>query len=69
MRAPLLNCTEDECVYIGIDLQRKRWHVTIRTTQRELFSASILSCIYSSKGSKVCMVLFTMTAWQSPNLP
>lgn len=41
MRAPLLNCTEDECVYVGIDLHRKRWHVTLRTTEIELFSASI----------------------------
>lgn len=31
----------DEIVYLGIDLHRQRWHVTLRTTDRELFSASI----------------------------
>lgn len=30
-----------EAIYVGIDLHKKTWHVTIRTTDVELFSGSI----------------------------
>jgi hypothetical protein len=31
----------DEELFVGIDLHKHRWHVTIRTFDVELFSASI----------------------------
>ena len=30
-----------EDLFIGIDLHKQRWHVTIRTLEVEIFSASI----------------------------
>lgn len=33
--------TKEEPIFIGIDLHKKRWHVTIRTTDVELFCSSI----------------------------
>ena len=41
MRSNAAQLRTDETVYVGIDLHRRRWHVTIRTTDVELFSASI----------------------------
>ena len=41
MRSTAAQLPSDAIVYLGIDLHRKRWHVTIRTTEVELFSASI----------------------------
>jgi transposase len=41
MRSNAAQLPSDEIVYLGIDLHRKRWHVTIRTTGVELFSAGI----------------------------
>src|SRR5689334_9453817 len=41
MRSNTAQLHADEIVYVGIDLHRQRWHVTIRTTDIELFSASI----------------------------
>jgi transposase len=38
------NRTEDlqgEDLFVGIDLHKRTWHITIRTTQIEVFSASI----------------------------
>jgi hypothetical protein len=32
---------DKEVVFVGIDLHKRRWHVTIRTLDVELFSASI----------------------------
>ena len=32
---------KDETVFIGIDLHKRTWHVTIRTFDIELFSGSI----------------------------
>ncbi len=32
---------DKEDLFIGIDLHKQRWHVTIRTFEVELFSASI----------------------------
>ena len=31
-------------VFVGIDLHKKKWHVTARTTEFELFSGSIPGC-------------------------
>jgi hypothetical protein len=41
MRGNTAQLHADEIVYVGIDLHRQRWHVTLRTTEIELFSASI----------------------------
>src|SRR5438270_5131458 len=41
MRSSTAQRHADDLVYVGIDLHRKRWHVTIRATEIELFSASI----------------------------
>jgi hypothetical protein len=41
MRSNAAQLRTDETVYVGIDLHRQRWHVTIRTEGVELFSASI----------------------------
>jgi transposase len=41
MRSNTAQLHADEIVYVGIDLHRQRWHGTIRTTDIELFSASI----------------------------
>jgi hypothetical protein len=30
-----------QTVFVGIDLHLRRWHVTVRNTEAELFSASI----------------------------
>jgi transposase len=41
MRRPKHQVTRGEDLFIGIDLHKIRWHVTIRTVDLELFSASI----------------------------
>ncbi len=41
MRRPKHPVTRDEELFVGIDLHKHRWHVTIRTFDVELFSASI----------------------------
>jgi transposase len=41
MRRPKHQVTSGEDLFIGIDLHKQRWHVTIRTWDTEVFSASI----------------------------
>ena len=41
MRRPKHQMTNGEDLFVGIDLHKQRWHVTIRTFDVELFSASI----------------------------
>src|SRR5512139_1483690 len=41
MRRPKHQVTSGEDLFVGIDLHKIRWHVTIRTVDIELFSASI----------------------------
>ncbi len=41
MRHPKHQVTSEEDLFVGIDLHKQRWHVTIRTRDVELFSASI----------------------------
>jgi transposase len=41
MRRPKHQVTREEELFVGIDLHKHRWHVTIRTFDVELFSASI----------------------------
>ncbi len=41
MRRPKHQVTNEEDLFVGIDLHKVRWHVTIRTVDLELFSASI----------------------------
>ena len=41
MRRPKHQVTSGEDLFVGIDLHKTRWHVTIRTVDLELFSASI----------------------------
>ena len=41
MSRPKNELTGGEDLFVGIDLHRNRWHVTIRTLDVELFSASI----------------------------
>jgi transposase len=41
MRRPKHQVTSGEDLFVGIDLHKQRWHVTIRTFDVELFSASI----------------------------
>ena len=41
MRRPKHPVTREEDLFVGIDLHKHRWHVTIRTFDVEVFSASI----------------------------
>ena len=41
MRRPKHQVTSGEDLFVGIDLHKHRWYVTIRTVDLELFSASI----------------------------
>ena len=41
MRHPKHQVTSEEYLSVGIDLHKNRWHVTIRTVDLELLSASI----------------------------
>ena len=41
MRRPKHQVTSGEDLFVGIDLHKNRWHVTIRTFDVEVFSASI----------------------------
>ena len=41
MRRPKHQMTSGEDLFVGIDLHKNRWHITIRTVDLELFSASI----------------------------
>jgi hypothetical protein len=41
MRRPKHQATSGENLFVGIDIHKKRWHVTVRTLDLELFSASI----------------------------
>jgi len=41
MRRPKHQLTRDEELFVGIDLHKQRWHVTIRTYDVEVFSGSI----------------------------
>jgi len=41
MRRPKHQVTSGEDLFVGIDLHKNRWHITIRTVDLELFSASI----------------------------
>ena len=41
MRRPKHQVTSEEDLFVGIDLHKNRWHVTNRTVDLELFSASI----------------------------
>jgi hypothetical protein len=41
MRRTQHQVTGEEDLFVGIDLHKIRWHVTIRTVDLELFSASI----------------------------
>src|SRR3974377_646617 len=41
MRRPKHQVTSGEDLFVGIDLHKNRWHVTIRTVDVELLSASI----------------------------
>jgi hypothetical protein len=42
MRRAKHQVTREEDLFVGIDLHKHRWHVTVRTVDLELFSASIL---------------------------
>jgi transposase len=41
MRRRKHQVTREEDLFVGIDLHKHRWHVSIRTVDLELFSASI----------------------------
>jgi hypothetical protein len=41
MRRPKHQVTSGEDLFVGIDLHKHRWHVTIRTFDVEVFCASI----------------------------
>jgi transposase len=41
MRRPREKIVSKEDLFVGIDLHKQRWHVTIRTLEVEIFSASI----------------------------
>jgi len=41
MNKILRNLDKEEEIFIGLDIHKKRWHLTIRTTDVELFSGSI----------------------------
>ncbi len=41
MRRPKHQVTSEADLFVGIDLHKNRWHVTIRTVDLELFSATI----------------------------
>jgi hypothetical protein len=41
MRHPKHQVTSKEDLFVGIDLHKNRWHITIRTFDVEVFSASI----------------------------
>jgi hypothetical protein len=41
MRRPKHQVISEEDLFVGSDLHKIRWHVTIRTVDLELFSASI----------------------------
>jgi hypothetical protein len=41
MRRPKHQAAREEDLFVGIDLHKRRWHLTIRTFDIELFSASI----------------------------
>jgi hypothetical protein len=41
MRRPKHQMTSGEDLFVGIGLHKSRWHITIRTVDLELFSASI----------------------------
>ena len=41
MRGPKHQITSGEYLFVGIDLYKHRWHVTIRTVDLELFSVGI----------------------------
>jgi hypothetical protein len=41
MRRPKHPVTRDEELFVEIDIHKNRWHVTIRTFDAEVFSASI----------------------------
>ena len=32
---------EGKAVFVGVDLHRSRWHVTVRTEDQELFSGTL----------------------------
>lgn len=51
MRKGATQLHADDIVYLGIDLHRQRWHVTVRTSEIELFSASIPGTWEALKGS------------------
>src|SRR3974377_1733316 len=41
IRRPKHQVTSEEDLFVGIDIHKNRWHVTIRTFDVEVFSASI----------------------------
>jgi hypothetical protein len=41
MRKGTTKLGADETVFVGIDIHQRSWHVTMRTTEVELFSGSI----------------------------
>jgi len=41
MKRPRHQVISEEELFVGIDLHKQRWHVTIRTVDLEVFSASI----------------------------
>ena len=41
MRRQKEKMVDQEDLFVGIDLHKARWHVTIRTVDTEVFSASI----------------------------
>jgi hypothetical protein len=41
MRRPKDKVTGEEDLFVGVDLHKERWHVTIRTFDVEVFSVSI----------------------------
>jgi hypothetical protein len=40
MRRPKHQAAREEDLFVGIDLHKRRWHLTIRTFDIELFSAA-----------------------------
>jgi hypothetical protein len=41
MRRPKHQMTNEEGLFVGIDLHKQRWHITVCPVALELFSASI----------------------------
>ena len=44
MRRKKIKVCQDEELFVGIDLHKHRWHITVRTKDIEIFSGSIPGC-------------------------